>query len=233
MSTGTKKRVSAAHDEDLADSDGSDDFYDPFKPAGASTGAAAKPPPKKKARTASGTSKAALKAKEAAAEELVMKEGQELVARVLDGAAAGALVPADDTTQLLLAKYARFLESAGASGKIKPTADQVSTSVEKMRKAACSGIKKQLTWKPSCKTGSAKWTYDGIAPNPESFAALLGLESVSWKQKKFSAHEFRSMLNDDLEGHARYATLYLTSDVNIRWNPDSGEFKFSGSYGKL
>lgn len=38
-------------------------------------------------------------------------------------------------------------------------------------------------------------------------------------------------IDNDFTTSARYSTLCITSDVNIIWNPSTGEFKFSGSYG--
>ncbi|OJT13470.1 hypothetical protein TRAPUB_10000 [Trametes pubescens] len=145
-----------------------------------------------------------------------------------------------------LAKYARELEEqiagapvAGSSKAVvavaaKPARSQaeLEAAADKIRRAAQSGIKKQMTWKPSCKTGSAKFSYDGICPDPEVFGALMGLGGPpKFKMKKFSTDEFQRLVGP-VEGSVRYDTLYITSsDVTVRWS-DSGEFKFSGSYGK-
>ncbi|KZT70683.1 hypothetical protein DAEQUDRAFT_744655 [Daedalea quercina L-15889] len=90
---------------------------------------------------------------------------------------------------------------------------------------------RELLWRPSCKTNSAKWTYVGICPDPAVFGVLMGLDGPpTFKQKKFSKAEFQDLIGN-CEGHARYNTLYITGDhVNVRWS-ETGEFKFSGSYG--
>ncbi|PIL27444.1 hypothetical protein GSI_10593 [Ganoderma sinense ZZ0214-1] len=158
-----------------------------------------------------------------------------------------------------LASYARSLELqlagapvAGSSKAVvtKPARSQadLEVSAEKLRKVAVSGIKKQMSaesgphtrrcapisapWKPSCKTGSAKWVYDGICNDPEVFGCLMGLGGPpTFKMKKFSVDEFEKCLGA-LRGSVRFDTLYITSkDVTVRWS-DTGEFKFSGSYGK-
>ena len=67
---------------------------------------------------------------------------------------------------------------------------------------------------------------------PEVFASLLDLDSVGWKQKKFTLKEFSDAMGCEPQGSARYHTLYITSDINIKWNPSTGEFKFSGTYGR-
>ncbi|KAG1752374.1 uncharacterized protein EDB91DRAFT_1326540 [Suillus paluster] len=82
-----------------------------------------------------------------------------------------------------------------------------------LRKAAHSGIKKQMTWKPSCKAGTAKWCYDGVCANPVVF------------------DEFENPIGDLNASASGYSDLYVKGQhVNIRWS-NSGEFKFSGTYG--
>lgn len=112
-----------------------------------------------------------------------------------------------------------------------------------------------MQWKLSCKTGAAKWAYDGICPDPEVFGALLGLGGPpKFKQKKMGREEFEGHIGSceasvrcgarvtyarrSVQAHVcwydldRYDTLGITSaDVNIRWS-DTSEFKFSGSYGR-
>ncbi|EIW55792.1 uncharacterized protein TRAVEDRAFT_152343 [Trametes versicolor FP-101664 SS1] len=145
-----------------------------------------------------------------------------------------------------LAKYARSLEEqvadagapvagsskAAAAAKPAKSPAELEAAADKIRRAAQSGIKKQMTWKPSCKTGSAKFSYDGICPDPEVFGALMGLGGPpKFKMKKFSTDEFQKLVGP-VEGSVRYDTLHITSsEVTVRWS-DSGEFKFSGSYGK-
>jgi len=137
-----------------------------------------------------------------------------------------------------LAQYARDLEEnvesasqAGPSPKTM-TPDQLAAAVEKLRKAANSGIKKQMAWKPSCKTGTAKWVYDGVCTDPHVFGALLGLEGPpKFKMHKIAVADFDRLLGQ-IQASVRYDYLSITgSHVNVRWS-DSGEFKFSGTYGK-
>ncbi|KAI0826699.1 hypothetical protein BC628DRAFT_1373770 [Trametes gibbosa] len=151
-----------------------------------------------------------------------------------------------------LAKYARSLEeqiaelsgsgppiagssSSGSGNAVaKPVRSQaeLEAAADKLRRAAQSGIKKQMSWKPSCKTGSAKWSYDGICADPEVFGCLMGLGGPpKFKMKKFSTDEFQRLVGP-IQGSVRYDTLYITSnEVTVRWS-ETGEFKFSGSYGK-
>ncbi|KAG6373778.1 hypothetical protein JVT61DRAFT_5921 [Boletus reticuloceps] len=146
----------------------------------------------------------------------------------------------DDVRRKLvkLAQYARDLEedlqSASQAGPAPKTMtpEQLASAVEKLRKAAKSGITKQMGWKPSCKTGSAKWVYDGVCTNPVVFGTLLELGGPpSFKMHKMDVDEFNNLLGQ-IQASVRHDHLYITgSHVNIRWS-DSGEFKFSGTYGK-
>lgn len=131
-----------------------------------------------------------------------------------------------------LAQYARNLEEEIAGSKPKArTPEQVNAAAEKLKSAARSGIKKQMTWKTSCKTGSSKWMYDGVCNDGEVFGAMLGLDGApTFKMKKMTTEEFQNVVGD-IEGSARYNTLYMRGNVNIHWKPDEGTFKFSGSYG--
>ena len=111
---------------------------------------------------------------------------------------------------------------------------------------------RSIQWKPSCKTGSAKWSYDGICADPEVFGVLMNLGGPpTFKMKKFSVADFENCLGGISASvryvpHClhilpevltvcwgrRYDTLYITSkEVTVRWS-DTGEFKFGGSYGK-
>ncbi|TFY55978.1 hypothetical protein EVJ58_g7911 [Rhodofomes roseus] len=149
-------------------------------------------------------------------------------------------IPEDDADVrallVQLAQYAKYLEgqvdagtnASGSGGVVsvrQKTQEELEDAAEKVRKAAQSGIKKQMKWRPSCKSNSAKWTYDGICPDPAVFGVLMGLDGPpKFKQKKFTKDEFQDLIG-------RYNTLYITGDhVNVRWS-DTGEFKFSGTYG--
>ncbi|KAF8656059.1 hypothetical protein AX16_002795 [Volvariella volvacea WC 439] len=131
-----------------------------------------------------------------------------------------------------LASYARHLEAEVANHKPKQKLEEeLNEAANKIRSAAHAGIQKLMTWKPSCKTGGAKWTYDGVCADPHVFAKLLKLsEPPTFKMKKYTSDEFEKIFGR-LVGHARYSTLYLRRNVNVRWNPEEGTFKLSGSYG--
>ncbi|KAG1735001.1 hypothetical protein EDB19DRAFT_1725498 [Suillus lakei] len=141
----------------------------------------------------------------------------------------------DDIRQSLveLAQYARELEQDMQQGGAPKamSADQLAVAVEKIRKAANSGIKKQMTWKPSCKAGTAKWCYDGVCADPAVFGTMLGLGGPpTWKMHKMPIDDFENRIGH-LDASARYSHLYLKGQhVSIRWS-DSGEFKYSGTYG--
>ncbi|KIY65602.1 hypothetical protein CYLTODRAFT_379196 [Cylindrobasidium torrendii FP15055 ss-10] len=164
--------------------------------------------------------------------ERIAKKARTIVDAVLEDT-EGYVVPddADETRQIIidLAQYARSLEES-SKAKVKSPA-QIEEAAEKLRNAARSGIKKQMTWKPSCKTGGSRWTYDGVCNDPEVFGAMLNLGGPpTWKAKKMTAAEFQEIMGD-IEGHARFNQLYLRGNVNIQWKVDEGTFKFTGVHG--
>ncbi|KAL1941658.1 hypothetical protein VTO73DRAFT_7097 [Trametes versicolor] len=145
-----------------------------------------------------------------------------------------------------LAVYANALEEQNRALRVannaKPAApvakavkskDELEVEAERIRNAAQNGIIKQMAWKPTCKQGRAKWSYDGFCPDPEVFGVLMGLGGTpKFKVKKFKAEAFEELIGE-LDRSVRYDVLHITSaDVTVRWN-ETGEFKFSGSYGKL
>ncbi|KAL0578784.1 hypothetical protein V5O48_003196 [Marasmius crinis-equi] len=145
-------------------------------------------------------------------------------------------IPSDDdlarSSLVELAKYARSLEAVIAGSKPKEKSpEELDAAAEKLRVAARSGIKKQMTWKPSCKTGSSKWVYDGVCNDPAVFGAMLNLGGPpTFKTKKMTATEFEKVMGS-IQGHARYNTLYMTGNVNISWKAEEGTFKFTGTHG--
>ncbi|KAB5590922.1 hypothetical protein CTheo_5616 [Ceratobasidium theobromae] len=138
-----------------------------------------------------------------------------------------------------IASYAKSLEGsiavASSTGKPAPppkTPEQVTVEADRLTDMINRGISKQMSWKPSCKTGSAKYAYDGVCADPRVFGAAFRLDGPpTWKAKKFTQLEFETMVGAVTKS-IRYDTLRLSGDVNVRWNSDTGEFKISGSYGK-
>ncbi|KAG6850622.1 hypothetical protein H0H93_010814 [Arthromyces matolae] len=96
---------------------------------------------------------------------------------------------------LQIALYARSLEEQVQESKPKErSTEELQEAAKKIRAAARSGIRKQMTWKPSCKTGSARFVYDGVCADAVLFGAFLGLEGPpTWKTKKIPKDEFESL----------------------------------------
>ncbi|EJD01677.1 uncharacterized protein FOMMEDRAFT_158831 [Fomitiporia mediterranea MF3/22] len=141
-----------------------------------------------------------------------------------------------------IANYTRSLEeeveelkTANANGtriEKEKSPEEMKVAVTRLTDLIVRGIKRQLTWKPNCKTNSAKFVFDGLCPDPLVFGAILKLDGPpKFKLKKMSGSEFEGLVGE-IVGSARYNDLYITkSDINIRYNADSGEFKISGCYG--
>ncbi|KAJ7879165.1 hypothetical protein B0H13DRAFT_2543841 [Mycena leptocephala] len=154
-------------------------------------------------------------------------EAKELIDTVLgDG---GALDASEART---VAEYARWLEGEVVAMKPKERSpEDIARAAEKLRSACVSGIKKQMTWKPSCKSGSAKWSYDGVCSDPAVFGSLLNLSGPpKWKMQKYTVPEFEAFMGS-IEASVRYDSLELMANVTVRYQPDEGTFKMSGSYG--
>ncbi|CAL1700160.1 unnamed protein product [Somion occarium] len=134
-----------------------------------------------------------------------------LVSEILANPDAYAIPERDEDVRKILielAEYARALEGQNASGSAgapPKSKEQLEEAAEKIRRAAHAGIKKQMSWKPS------------YGP-------------PTWKMKKFTVNEFDELMGE-ITSSARYSELRLTgTNVNARWS-DTGEFKFSGTYG--
>ncbi|CAE6441825.1 unnamed protein product [Rhizoctonia solani] len=137
-----------------------------------------------------------------------------------------------------MARYTKSLEGSiavasrtGRDAPLPKTAEQIQTEVSSITNLITRGIKKLMTWKPNCKYGRARYAFDSVCPDPRVFGTIFGLNGPPpWKAKKYTYTEFENFVGE-VKGRARYSYLVLTSDVNIRYNPETGEFKVSGSYG--
>ncbi|KAL0069155.1 hypothetical protein AAF712_003841 [Marasmius tenuissimus] len=170
-----------------------------------------------------------------APEPVASKRARLLVDAILSDASNYPIPDDEDLARssfVELAKYARSLEEKVNASKPKEKSPaELEVAAEKLRAAARSGIKKQMTWKPPCKTGSSKWAYDGVCNDPAVFGAMLRLGGPpTFKAKKMTAEEFQDIMGS-IEGHARYNTLYMRGNVNIQWKAEEGTFKFSGMHG--
>ncbi|CAE6436688.1 unnamed protein product [Rhizoctonia solani] len=140
---------------------------------------------------------------------------------------------------LSIAQYAKSLEGsiavAGNAGVTAPpakTPEQVSAEAERIINQINRGISKLMAWKPSCKTGSAKFAFDGVCTDPRVFGRVLGLnEPPNFKMKKYTKEEFENLVGE-VSKDVRYDRLYLTGGINVRYDSGTGEFKISGSYGR-
>ncbi|KAI0089183.1 hypothetical protein BDY19DRAFT_993402 [Irpex rosettiformis] len=149
----------------------------------------------------------------------------------------------DDVRQTLvmLAEYAHALKLELASAEAakensvaaapKKTRAELEAAADKIRRSANSGICKMMVWKPSCKVGTAKFSYDGACIDPEVFGIIMGLSGPpTWKMKRLTIEEFEEHFGECV-GKVRYDYLYITGkNVTVRYS--EGEFKISGTYGK-
>ncbi|KAJ7195355.1 hypothetical protein GGX14DRAFT_475144 [Mycena pura] len=158
-------------------------------------------------------------------------DAKDMVDALLDGDSDGdGTLSAPEACRL--AEYVRWLEREVAATKPKQkSSEDIRAAADKLCNACVSGIKKQMAWKPSCKTGGAKWSYDGVCADPTVFGAMLRLVAApKWKMHKYTAEEFQDVMGD-ISSSARYDDLRLMGNVTVRYQPDEGTFKMSGSYG--
>ncbi|KAJ7083985.1 hypothetical protein B0H15DRAFT_849649 [Mycena belliarum] len=156
-------------------------------------------------------------------------EAMELVDTLMEGDGDVEIAPAEAR---VVAAYTRWLEGELAAMKPKEkSSDEIHAAAEKLRSACVSGIKKQMAWKPSCKTGGAKWSFDGVCADPIVFGAMLNLSAApKWKMHKYTVPEFEECMGS-IGASVRYDTLHLCGNVNVRYQAEEGTFKMSGSYG--
>lgn len=74
-------------------------------------------------------------------------------------------------------------------------------------------------WKPSCKTGTARFVYDGVCADHVVFGALMGLDGPpAWKMKKLPKDDFEDLFGA-VVGSVRYvadALRMASSLVNAK-----------------
>lgn len=50
---------------------------------------------------------------------------------------------------------------------------------------------------------------------------------------RYAHEEFEEkVIMGEIRGTVRYSSLYLTGNVNLHWNKETGEYKFTGKYGQ-
>ena len=103
---------------------------------------------------------------------------------------------------------------------MSPTLDSLKSIIQKQ-------IKAQLKFSKSCKTGTAKWKFQGLCHSVEVFKALTGSDA-KFKRKKISLDEFNKIIDcyDGISASIRYGRLSVNGDVSLNWDPNSLEFSF-------
>jgi hypothetical protein len=83
-----------------------------------------------------------------------------------------------------------------------------------------------------CKTGKARFVYEGHIEDERIFKAMLGLPDNHDKNMfKIPLDDFHANVGSP-RASVRYSSLNVTgSDVNIRWMAEEKTFKILGTYG--
>ncbi|KAL8819074.1 MAG: hypothetical protein Q9223_002410 [Gallowayella weberi] len=93
--------------------------------------------------------------------------------------------------------------------------------------------KEEMKWKPSCKTGSARFSYSAVVASRDVFLSLFRL-AADWKQKQvqFDPAEFQDTTHTHISTSIRYGHLnVIGSKVTVRWDANELTFTVTGSYG--
>lgn len=113
------------------------------------------------------------------------------------------------------------------------TEEKIAERALKTRTLVIAGIKKQMKWQPSCKTGKTKWSYAGMVPHEDVFYKLFGFEKPkkAWKVKKMTTGEFAERF-PGVRVEVRYSRLAVTGEeVRVNWDAEEKTFKVAGTYG--
>lgn len=96
---------------------------------------------------------------------------------------------------------------ANNSSESTLTKEQVREKADKLADVARREIKKQMKWVPSCKRGTAKWSYTASVPNESVLYRIFRLtadpKGKKWKQKKLPVVDFERGVGS-IEASIRY-----------------------------
>ncbi len=89
-----------------------------------------------------------------------------------------------------------------------------------------------MTWKPKCKHGVAKFSFEGFC-DPQILAKALNFPDMKFKMKKVPLSEFCEALGTyELSASIRYGSLVAKGEtVSVKWDATLKQYKVSGDYG--
>ncbi|KAI1084985.1 hypothetical protein F5B20DRAFT_520487 [Whalleya microplaca] len=91
-----------------------------------------------------------------------------------------------------------------------------------------------MKWVPSCRRGTARWSYTGSVSDPAVFFKTFGesptdAKGKKWKQKRVPVHE---IFFGNIEASIRFGSLKITgTHVTLKWDEENSMFTVSGRYG--
>ncbi|CAL8579199.1 hypothetical protein XPA_004950 [Xanthoria parietina] len=142
----------------------------------------------------------------------------------------------DDLVAHILKLQAQILSTSQASPSPPATPglteEEIHRKASKARDMMEKGIKSQMKWKPSCKTGAARFSYSGVVASTQVFLKMFHLDT-DWKKKQlqFPPADFQDTTGADISASIRYGYLNITSkNVTVRWDPEELTFTVTGSY---
>lgn len=141
----------------------------------------------------------------------------------------------DQIISELKKKARKTSANSSPSPAVADNPEKVAAQVQKLKKLAAQQIKKQMKWKPSCKHGTARWSYSALV-DENVFREFRGGLKAGEKTKgtKMSTDAFEDLLGTELCTSIRYGYLNLKGEnVNITYKKNDGEMKITGGYGMV
>lgn len=131
-------------------------------------------------------------------------------------------------------KRLKTSKKATQGGAVAPiiSPEQIQAKATKLRGVVYKGIKSQMKWKPSCKRGTARFSFEGMCDEP-TFRGFMRLqEKDKTKGQRMDCEKFQSeILGYQLVASIRYGYLMAKGNVNITFSKDDGIVKINGGYG--
>ena len=123
-------------------------------------------------------------------------------------------------------------EASSSKGMKKPIDPElIAEKDERKQQMIAKAIKKSMIWKPSCKTGSAKWSWEGECDFTELLAIFGFPSNTPFKTKRISLSDFERAVGP-IHASARYSSLEIRGEhVNLHFDADTNTMRLSGSYG--
>jgi len=138
----------------------------------------------------------------------------------------------ESDNNLLKLEKSSFLLSPTPSAPNAISPEKVQAKADQLRELACRGIKSQMKWKPSCKKGTARFSYECMC-DESTFRAFMRVgDKEKTKGKRMEVEEFQeNILGSELETSIRYGSLVAKGKLTVSFDSSDDIMKITGGYG--